>query len=76
MISARLKLARDAVVADPGLQGRAFGEALADAVDGAVAEAFGALDSAKNMVVVARGAGGRRERSPGGAKHNVVIDKN
>ncbi|HVJ96515.1 MAG TPA: [protein-PII] uridylyltransferase [Acidimicrobiia bacterium] len=73
MISAQLRLARDAIVADSSLRGRAFSEALTAAVDTALAEAFGSLDAAKNMVVVALGSYARRELCPGSDIDVVLV---
>ena len=78
MISAQLRLARDAIVADSSLRGRAFSEALTAAVDTALAEAFGSLDPTsdgrgKNMVVVALGSYARRELCPGSDIDVVLV---
>ena len=57
--------ARTALIADTSLRGRAFGAALADAVDVALVEAFGELDAAGDVALVALGSYSRRELCPG-----------
>ena len=65
MISARLREARAALVADVSLRGRAFGAAIAAALDRALVEAFTAVDARGEVAVVALGSYARRELCPG-----------
>ena len=68
MISERLRDARADLLADLSLRGRAFGEALSDAVDAALIEAFTELettDATGDVVLVALGSYARRELCPG-----------
>ncbi|HYL52881.1 MAG TPA: [protein-PII] uridylyltransferase [Acidimicrobiia bacterium] len=65
MISGRLRVARAALVGDTALRGSSFGHALADAVDGALKEAFGTLEQHDSVALVALGSYGRRELCPG-----------
>ncbi len=53
------------LLADLSLRGRSFGAALSDAVDAALAEAFGELSGAGEVAVVALGSYARRELCPG-----------
>jgi [protein-PII] uridylyltransferase len=53
------------LLSDLSLRGRAFGAALADAVDAALVEAFGDLDDAGGVALVALGSYSRRELCPG-----------
>ena len=57
--------ARAALTADTTRRGRAFGGALADAVDAALVEAFGDLDQSGEVALVALGSYARRELCPG-----------
>jgi [protein-PII] uridylyltransferase len=65
LIAAQLRDARTALIADTSLRGRAFGAALSDAVDAALLEAFGNLESHGELVLVALGSYSRRELCPG-----------
>ena len=65
MISERLRDARAGLLADTSRRGRAYGLALADAVDGALVEAFADLDAADAVALVALGSYARRELCPG-----------
>jgi [protein-PII] uridylyltransferase len=65
VIAARLREERAAIVADETVQGRAFGEALADRVDGALLAAFAEIEKSDGLAVVALGSYGRRELCPG-----------
>ncbi len=64
-MSRELRDARAALVARADLGGLAFGAALADLVDGALAEAASALDVTSPWVLVALGSYARRELCPG-----------
>jgi [protein-PII] uridylyltransferase len=65
MISGRLRDARSVLTADLSLRGRAFGVALADAVDAALVEAFADLGASEAVALVGLGSYARRELCPG-----------
>jgi [protein-PII] uridylyltransferase len=60
-----LRDARAALLADLALRGRAFGAALANAVDAALVEAFADLDRSGGVALVGLGSYARRELCPG-----------
>jgi [protein-PII] uridylyltransferase len=60
-----LRDARAGLLADRTLRGRAFGAALADAVDAALVEAFADLDASGAVALVGLGSYARRELCPG-----------
>ena len=65
MISARLRDARAALVADPSLRGRAFGASLASVLDGALIDVFTEVEAPGEVALVALGSYARRELCPG-----------
>jgi [protein-PII] uridylyltransferase len=60
-----LRDARSALLADVSRRGRAFGIAMADAVDVALIEAFADLDASDGVALVGLGSYARRELCPG-----------
>jgi [protein-PII] uridylyltransferase len=64
-IATQLREARAALIEDVSLRGRAFGVALADAVDRALIAAFDALEHHDGVALVTLGSYGRRELCPG-----------
>jgi [protein-PII] uridylyltransferase len=65
LISERLRDARALLLSDVTRRGRAFGTALADAVDAALAEAFAEFGESGPVALVALGSYARRELCPG-----------
>jgi len=64
-MSRALRVVRDELVADTELRGRAFGEALSDAIDDTLVDAATQLSQKSPWVIMAMGSYARRELCPG-----------
>ena len=64
-MSEALRVTRDALVANTELHGRAFGEALSDAIDEVLVDAAAQLGQESPWAIIAMGSYARRELCPG-----------